>query len=191
MTTHATSKTDISKVLGKSIDKADLDVILDGGRIEVVMTIKEIPKNVPNEKRIAADNLLLAKHVEITIVKSWYDMYDVLIDSVNITRTADPISFVVPIGEFEKEGRQFYVYGEHENRVPATKTLDGDGILITPTVEFETQDFSIFSIAYEPEEVEEIVNTRDDSPIISMSLMCGLSGLMFVALKRKERELED
>mgnify|MGYP003292330705 CR=1 FL=1 len=186
---NATSKTDISKVLLESIDKDDLDVILDGGRIEVVMTVKEIPQNIPNEKRIAADNLLLAKHVEITIVKSWYDMYDILIKSKNITRTAEPISFVVPIGEFEKEGRQFYVYGEHGDRAPATKTPDGDGIYITPTVEFATQDFSIFSIAYAPEE-EKVAKTLDDSPIVATAMMMALSaaGLIVVAKKKREDE---
>ena len=189
---NATSKSDIKDILLKSIDQDDIDVMAAGGHVSIVMTIKEISDDDINNSAINADGLKLYKHIEITIVKTQYDANDKVIASKNITKTAEPISFVVSVADVQKDGRVFYVYADHTGKTKAEKTADGDGVLLSSTVEFETADFSVFSIAYVDDSVkEEIVNTLDESPIITMFTTFGLSALMFVVTKKKKDSLED
>ncbi|MCQ2460867.1 MAG: hypothetical protein MJ115_01820, partial [Clostridia bacterium] len=188
---NATSKSDIKDILLKSIDQDDIDVMAAGGHVSIVMTIKEITSDELNNAAINADGLKLYKHVEITIVKTQYDKNDKVIGSENITKTAEPISFVVSVADIQKDGRVFYVYADHTGKTKAEKTADGDGVLLSSTVEFETSDFSVFSIAYvDDSPIEEIVNTLDESPIITMFTTFGLSALMFVVTKKKKEEIE-
>ncbi len=187
---NATNKDEISDILKDSITDEDKQAVRDGGRIEVIMTVKEIPKNVPNENRIANDGLLLAKHIELQLVKNTYDMDDKLINTENIDEVSRPIQFVIPVDQFAKEGREFFVYGEYGGRHEATRTPDGDGILIFQTVSFSTKDIAIFSIAYPPEDEplppEEHVVQTGDNAFIAMAATAGISALAFLATRRKK-----
>lgn len=186
---NATSESDIKDILIKEIDDTDVDVIIDGGHVEIVMTIKEIDKDEINEKAIKADGNILVKHIEITIVKSQYGKDGALINKETITNTSEPISFVVSVGDYAKKDRVFYVYADHTGKTVAEKTPDGDGVVITPTVAFTTDEFSVFSIAYEKE--DKIAQTLDNTPVILPLVMLISSAAILVIVKRKKDKLLD
>ncbi|MBR5976689.1 MAG: hypothetical protein IK046_02705, partial [Clostridia bacterium] len=182
---------EIIRILGKSVDQEDVDVFNAGGYVEITMVIREVPDNTYNDAVIKADGNVLVKHIEVIIQKTLVAADGTLVADKSITKTAEPITFVVPLGDAEKEGRVFYVYVDHGGRAPAEKNPDGDGILVTSTVSFTNDTFSVFSIAYAPEK-EEVAYTYDSSPIMSslMMMFSSFAAIAFVGRKRREEESE-
>ncbi|MCR4747409.1 MAG: hypothetical protein K5836_02935, partial [Clostridiales bacterium] len=128
--------------------------------------------------------------IEIIITKTQIAADCSVIADKDITKTAEPITFVVPLGDAEKEGRVFYVYADHGGRAPAEKSPDGDGVRVTATVAFTNDQFSVFSIAYTAEE-EKVVDTSDPTPILSTIMLMYSSFGAAVLTGRKRREEEE
>jgi hypothetical protein len=153
------------------------------------MIIREIASDPANDAAIKADGNTLVKHIEILITKTQIAEDGTTIADKEITKTAEPITFVVPLGDAEKEGRVFYVYADHGGRAPAEKSPDGDGVRVTATVAFTNDKFSVFSIAYTEE--EKVVDTSDPTPILSTIMLMYSSFGAAVLTGRKRREEEE
>ncbi|MBQ2091668.1 MAG: hypothetical protein II473_00600, partial [Clostridia bacterium] len=186
---YADNIDEIIRILSKSIDQSDADVFNAGGSVEIVMIIREIESDPANDAAIKADGNTLVKHIEILITKTQIAEDGTTIASKDITKTAEPITFVVPLGDAEKEGRVFYVYADHGGRAPAEKNPDGDGVRVTATVAFTNDKFSVFSIAYT--EDEKVVDTSDPTPILSTIMLMYSSFGAAVLTGRKRREEEE
>ena len=187
---NADSIDEIVRILSKEVDADDVAVFNAGGHVEIVMTIREVPHDAFNEAAIKADGNTLVKHIEIIIEKTQVDAAGNVISSKDITKTAEPITFVVPLGDAAKAGRIFYIYADHEGRALAEKTADEDGVAIVATATFTNSQFSVFSIAYTDEE-EKVVNTSDPTPILSTIMLMYSSFGAAVLTGRKRREEEE
>ena len=187
---NASNEDEIKEILSRTVDEDDISVFENDGHITIVMTVREIETDKVNEKAIKDDGNILFKHIEIVITKNAIGSDGKVLYSDVITHVDTPISFVVPLGDAEKEGRIFYVYADHTGKTVAERSPDGDGVVITPTVQFTTSDFSVFSIAYEDD--ERVAKTLDDSPIVLsiVALAVSATGMIVVGKKKRSEEEE-
>ncbi len=140
-----------------SLSVSDDDEIIDS-----VFTEEERASGLYLEVKITADTVEISalpaderKSIEEIVSESELEIVSVLdinifkilgVDETQITELKKPLTLTIKIPEaFRKSNRSFYIIRVHDGKIDILKDLDND----PDTVTFETDKFSVYTLAYE------------------------------------------
>lgn len=153
---------DTDVVIEADSETPSLSVSDDDEIIDSVFTEEERASGLYLEVKITADTVEISalpaderKSIEEIVSESEMEIVSVLdinifkilgVDETQITELEKPLTLTIKIPEaFRKSNRSFYIIRVHDGKIDILKDLDDD----PDTVTFETDKFSVYTLAYE------------------------------------------
>jgi len=148
---YAAGVNDTAAVANAVLSSEQVQLLNDGGTIEIRVDVKDISEKVPQQDQEVIENglveyqkevpnLMLGRYVDISMfMKTGESDWDA------ITSTGEPIEVVIGIPEdMRKDGREFYIIRAHEGEHTFMHDLDEE----PDTVTISTDMFSSYAITY-------------------------------------------